>query len=521
MKIYSTTKILILFLIMGIGLSSCHEKLDVREGQLNTGDLDYTDASNMIQPLIGAYYELATRGWEEPLLLGVRGDDVNAGGLGDQQPFADTDMYSYDRGYWMYNSLWNVHYNDIVNMNTAILQLERFREYANEADAARADQYIAEIMVMRAWLHFNLARVWEDVFIITSNQPEEELAQGVSSKADVMQFISNQMDMAIQELPDARPNERTDIPGGVTQYTAYAMKALAHQELGNDQEVADAAGAIISSGKFSLYDDFYQLFKKPGELSNESLLELQYSDYGTPSGDALYHLYAPFGPQNWTPARENAQSGWGFYEPSLKFIEFMLDRDEDVRLQTSVLFTDRGIAELEADGYTDLPDFVNNETPSGDVINDFERALFSSGKHYLPSEQLTDGRNDYSAGKNMIVIRYSEILLMYAEALTLGANGNSISADQAVNLVRARAGLDDLKGVTHEQVLEEKFAEFAMEWGIRYFDMIRNDKYGELSYGGRNFTADKEYLPYPQAQIDALPLEANAMMNSMLNQQNK
>ena len=335
MKIYNSTKILILFLVMGIGLSSCHDKLDVREGQLNTGDLDYTDASNMIQPLIGAYHELATRGWEEPLLLGVRGDDVNAGGLGDQQPFADTDMYIYSKDYWMYNSLWNVHYNDIINMNTAILQLENFREFANEEDAARADQYIAEIMVMRAWLHFNLARVWEDVFIITSNQPEEELQQGVSSKANVMQFISDQMDMAIQELPDARPNERTDIQGGVTQYTAYALKALAHQELGNHQEVADAAGAIISSGKFELYPDFYQLFKKPGELSNESLLELQYSDYGTPSGDALYHLYAPFGPQNWTPKRENAQSGWGFYEPSLKFIEFMLDRDEEVRLQTS------------------------------------------------------------------------------------------------------------------------------------------------------------------------------------------
>ncbi|HSP11565.1 MAG TPA: RagB/SusD family nutrient uptake outer membrane protein [Salegentibacter sp.] len=520
MKRYSSTKILILFFIMGLGLSSCHDKLDVREGQLNTGDLDYTDASNMTQPLIGAYYELATRGWEEPLLLGVRGDDVNAGGLGDQQPFADTDMYSYDRGYWMYNSLWNVHYNDIINMNSAILQLENFREYADETDAARADQYIAEIMVMRAWLHFNLARVWENVFIITSNQPEEELAQGVSSKSEVMEFISAEMDLAIPELPDLRPNERTDIQGGVTRYTAYAMKALAHQELGNDQEVADAAGAIIESGKFSLYPDFYQLFKKPGELSNESLFELQYSDYGTPSGDALYHDYWPFGPQNWTPARENAQSGWGFYEPSLKFIKFMLDRDEEVRLQTSVLFTNRGIAELEDDGYTNLPSFVNNTTPSGDVINDFERAIFSSGKHYLPSTQLTEGRTDYSAGKNMIVIRYAEILLMYAEAVTGDATATSISADEAVNLVRQRAGLEDLSGVTQEQVLEEKFAELAMEWGIRYFDLIRHDKYEELSYEGRSFSADKEYLPYPQAQVDALPLEGNAIMNSILNQQN-
>ena len=145
MKKYSLIKILLLCLVFGVGVTSCSEKLDVREGQLNTGDLDYTDASNMDQPLIGAYYEFATRGWEEPLLLGVRGDDVNAGGLGDQQPFADTDMFTYNKDYWMYNSLWNVHYNDIINMNTAILQLENFKEFADAEDVARADQYIAEI----------------------------------------------------------------------------------------------------------------------------------------------------------------------------------------------------------------------------------------------------------------------------------------------------------------------------------------------------------------------------------------
>ncbi|MHA6279623.1 RagB/SusD family nutrient uptake outer membrane protein [Salinimicrobium sp. CAU 1759] len=507
--IFLISKLLVLTLIFT--LSSCHDKLDVREGQLNTGDIDYTNSEEMITPLIGAYYEFATRGWEEPLLLGVRGDDVNAGGLGDQQPFADTDRFDYDKDYWMYNSLWNVHYNDIINMNTAILQIENYLEFATGDDIARGEQYIAEIKVLRAWFHLNLARTWEDVFIITSNQPEEEVAQGVSSKEEVMQFISNQMDEAIPLLPDLRPNQRTDIPGGVTAYTAYALKALAQQELQNYQGVADAAGAIISSGKFSLFPNFYQLFKKPGELSDENLLEMQYSDYGLEAGDAFYHLYAPFGPQNWDPARENASGGWGFYEPSLKFIEFMLDRDETVRLETSVLFTDRGIDELEADGYTDLPDFVSNVTPSGDVINDYARALFASGKHYLPSIQLTDGRNNYGAGKNLIAIRYAEILLIYAEALTRGASGTAMSADEAVNLVRERGNMPPLSGVTTDQVLEEKFAELALEWGIRYYDMIRVDDYSELSYGGRTFTADDEYLPYPQAQVDALPLEATAV----------
>ena len=105
----------------------------------------------------------------------------------------------------------------------------------------------------------------------------------------------------------------------------------------------------------------------------------------------------------------------------------------------------------------------------------------------------------------MIVIRYAEILLMYAEALTRGATGSGMTADQAVNLVRNRAGMPSLSGVSSSDVMDEKFAELGMEWGIRYYDMIRLDNYGELSYDGRSFTADKELLPYPQAQLDALP----------------
>lgn len=491
-----------------ISLLACNDKLEEQEGQLNTGDVDYTATENMILPLIGAYHEFSTRGWEEYLLLSVRGDDVNAGGLGDQQDFAETDLYNYNKDYWMYNSLFATHSRDIVSMNNAAEQIRAYKEFADESESVIADQYIAETQVLKGWLHFNLSRVWGDVFIINTTQPDTELGDGPATKAEVMQYISDLMDDAIPFLPDARPNERTDVAGGVTKYTAYALKAMANLELENYQGVADAAGAIINSSKFSLYPEYYDLFKKEGELSNESLLEMQYSDYGSGTGDAFYFLYDPFGPVNWTPARENAASGWGFYEPSLKYIKFMIDRNEQVRLETSVLFTDRGINELTSDpGYATLPSWISNTTQDGDVINDFSRAMFSSGKHYLPSIDLTEGRNNYGAGKNMICVRYAEILLMYAEALTRGASGVAMSADQAVNEVRERAGLSLLSGVTTQDVLDEKFAELGMEWGIRYFDMIRTQNYSELSYDGRTFSSDKAYLPYPQAQVDILPLE--------------
>jgi starch-binding outer membrane protein, SusD/RagB family len=493
---------------------SCQDNLD--EPALNrtfSEGTDYTVSENMILPLTGMYAyifnntsaeEGGSRGWEDFPMISVRGDDVNAGGLGDQQDFTEEDKYNYNRAYWMFNSVWQNLYAGVIQSHTAIDEITLYKE--NGANPALADQYIAEIKTLRAFLLLQLARVWGDILLPESSKPEDLAALPLSTKDEVLQHIATQMDEAVPLLPALRPNERTDVPGGVTRFTALAMKALANLELKNYQGVADATSEIIASNKFTLYPDFYNLFKIPGELSDENLFELQYSDFGQPTGLNRSYLWEFFGPTDWTPAVAGAGSGWGFYEPSLKWIKFMLDRGETLRLQSSVLFTDRGIDTIKLDpNYANLPSWISSTTPSGDKVNNYPRALFASGKHYLPSNQLTPGRATYGTSKNMTIIRYAEILLMHAEAITRGATSSAMTADEAVNLVRTRAQLTPVTGVTAEQVMDEKFAELAMEWGIRYYDMIRLGEYDELSYDGRTFTEDKAYLPYPQAQVDKIP----------------
>ncbi|WKB82735.1 RagB/SusD family nutrient uptake outer membrane protein [Cellulophaga lytica] len=514
MKLYKKhiSPLLILVFIASVFVG-CSDKLNEPQENNNfAGGTDFTKTEDMILSIIGVYDAFQSRGWEQPLLISVRGDDVNAGGLGDQQDFAETDLFNYNKDYWMYNSLWENVYVDVITAHTAMEQIARYQEFADADGIDKGNQYIAEAKVLRGMMLFQISQVWGDVFIPESSDTGALLnVTELPTKDEVMQHISNQMDEAISFLPDARPNERIDIPGGVTKYTALAIKALANQELKNYQEVAAATGQIINSGKFSLFTDYYELFKTPGKLSDESILDLQYSDFGQGEGDREGHLFAPYGPQNWTPAVTGAASGWGFYEPSLKFIKFMLDRGESVRLETSVLFTDRGIAELQTDpNYSTLPSFVTNTTRDGDVINDYSRALFSSGKHYLPSNQLIEGRTEYGSNKNYNVIRYAEILLMYAEAITQGATATSITADSAVNLVRERAGMASLTGVTLDNVIDEKFAELGMEWGKRYYDMVRLGRFSELSYDGRTFSEDKVYLPYPQPQVDQFPILGNS-----------
>jgi len=488
-----------------LATSACSDLLDEpAENRKFTEQTDYTIANNMILPLIGAYAEFQNFAWENFPTISVRGDDVNAGGLGDQQDLAEADLYNYNKDYWMFNSVWQNLYFDLFTMHSAMEQVTLYQK--NGADANKAAQYIAEIQTIRAWELLLLTRVWGAILLPTSSDPSELLVASLSSKDEVLQHISDQMDEAIPHLPDMHPKDRTDVKGGVTRYTALAIKALANLELKDYPVVAEAAGQIISSGRFSLEPDFYELFKIKGKLNTENVFEMQYSDFGTGAGDNYSYLYAFFGPADWVPKVAGAYGGWGFWEPSLKYIKFMLDRGENVRLETSVLFTNRGIAEIKKDpNYTDLPAWITNVTRSGDQINDFAREMFCSGKHYLPTDQLTPGRTDYGTNKNFTCIRYAEILLMYAEALTSGATGTAMTADQAVNAVRERVGMAPLSGVTNAQVMDEKFAELAMEWGTRFYDMVRLQKYDVLSYEGRTFSESKIFLPYPQNQIDLLP----------------
>jgi len=506
MKINKYSIKLFVFIGLLVGISGCEDILhEPLENTIVAEETDYTQTENMISPVIGLYAEFYGMGWEKLPLVSVRGDDVNKGAQGDQQPFGETDKFNYNEGYWMYNSTWQGFYQGVFTANSTIEEVNKYKEHAD--NKALADKYIAEAKVIRAWYLFQLSRVWGKIFIVESSDPSGLFNMELSTKEEVMQYISDQMDQAIPNLPDSHPNQREDITGGVTRYTALAIKAQANLELENYQGVADATSQIISSGLFSLHDDFYQLFKLEGKLNDENLLELQYSDFGQGSGEQRRHLFNFYGPQSWTPAREGAGSGWGFWEPTLEYIKFMLDRGEQVRLQTTVLFTPDGITELENEYDGTVPDWISNETPSGDIIENGPRANFFSGKYYLPSNQLTQGRTAYGSNKNYQLIRYAEVLLMHAEALVQGASSNSISADEAVNLVRERAGLDPLSNVTLDQVMEEKYAELATEMGIRFYDMVRLERYEELNYheGEAEFTEDKIFLPYPLNQQDLLP----------------
>jgi hypothetical protein len=498
-------------ILLMLGITSCEDKLnEPYQNIVFIEDVDYSIGSDMILPLLGAYEAFYSIGWDQNITFGVRGDDVNA--AGDQAPMQEQDNYLYLSSHWNLNSLMTIHYSRTIRMFTAISEIEKYRAAAG--NDALADQYIAECRVMRAWFYYLQALSFGGGVII--DQLDNIQLQPASNKADMMQYIVDEIEEVASLLPAVHPAKRTDIKGGLTKYTALAIQALAYQELEDYQSVADATSEIINSGEFDLAPDYYDLFNSiSSKLGEEFILEFQRSDYGQATGDIFNGgaLFNPYGIGGWTPAVAGTSAGWGFYEPSLKYIKFMLDRGEKDRLETTVEFTPDGITELLTE-YGSLPSWIDNMNREGDIFNNNGRLKFGSGKFIQPSTEYTSGRNNsIGANKNWIGIRYAEILLIHAEALTRGASGSAISALEAINEVRSRANLTQLSSVTTEDVLDEKLAELATERGIRFYDMIRTENTAELSHEGKVFTMDKAYYPFPIDQVSELPQLADGVQN--------
>ncbi|MBS2099733.1 RagB/SusD family nutrient uptake outer membrane protein [Carboxylicivirga linearis] len=477
----------ILIVLMGVfTLSSCSDWLDiVPEGTVPTDDIDFTDASQMYAPVSGVYASTRQRlaQWESWPLLNLRGDEVTKGGGSetDQGEYLYLEEFNYDgiKGFWAMNSTWVAMYNIIYTTYNNQILIDRFREHLTSDDQFElANQYEAEITFHRALAYYFISNMWGDVPIIDP----EDLNYGFPyrrSVESVRDFIHEELDFCIEHLPEVQSvNE-----GAVTKYSAMALKAKVALMEGEFNLVNTLTDRIIAEAGISLYEDYYNLFKIPGKLAKESLYELQFTDFGTGDGQEVYGgaWFQHQGP-NINPA---PITGWGFMLMRPEFINFMNDRGEDVRYDVAIL--ESGVT-----------------TPAGDDIALWEPTYMDikahyNGKAYTPSDQMTDGRNQYGSNNNIRILRYADVLLMNAEAkLRVGGD-----AATPLNEVRERAGLDPVSSPTIDDILDERRAELSVEWGNRFFDLVRTGKAAGTLPG---FEAGRhEYLPIPLTQEDLNP----------------
>lgn len=484
MKHILKKQLLWVMLPFALSLGGCADFLDRGpENKVDETSVDYTKTEDMYQPVSGTYaiFRQKMSFWGLYGLISVRGDDVNKGSSPtDQIQFQYCKLFQYEdiKDFFALNASWEGLYNIVSTANSAIENLDKYAAYiTTDADKLKYTQYKAEVRFLRAMAYFRITNFWGDVPILFNNQ---QLKVEKSKKDKVYEYILNELQFCADSLPAVRPNQQVDKPGAVTRYSALALIAKAQMYQGNWDAVLTATNDIIGTGLFSLYTDYYQSFKIPGKLSNESLFEIQFTDFDSGSGDIVRsdNWFLSQGPRGGS----NPIQGFGFMTPTDEIRAYFNTRGETIRDTTTFLLTGR-------------------TSPSGDFIavpQPGEPTAYS-GKAYTPANQLTPGRNEYGDNNNIRILRYADVLLMNAEA-KVRANQDG---DAPFNEVRIRANMPLISGVTLDDVLNERRVEFALEWGERFFDLVRTGKAAATLPGF--ITGESEFYPIPQNQIDLNP----------------
>ena len=473
--------------------TGCNGFLDIRpEGTVPSTGMDYTKSENIFLPISAAYASMRSddsHGFGYIGAFEITSDNADKGSTPQDNPDMITiNNFTFDGTNTLINGLWTGYFNIVSGANNAIYQMPLFESaLLSASDKLYTRQCAGEAKTIRAYAYFNLVRLFGRVPVINTSLTATELASKKQETTDsIYRFIENDLQQAIAILPTTYSAQWA---GRITKYTAMAIKAKVHMyhaafqnPVANWDSVASLTDRIMASGRFDLLPDYRSEFSVDNKNSKESLFEIQSSTLGKSTGDATYLTYAYVqGPRGNSPGN---MQGWGFCTPSNGLISFFKTRHDSIRATATFLY--RG-----------------TKTPEGDSIIMACSNPVYNGKVYTPAADNLWSYNGYGFDQNVHVIRYPDVLLMFAEAKLQGSVKGITSGFtplSAVNKVRARVQLPLLNSVALQDVWDERRAELAMEED-RFFDLIRTGKASTV-LGYKGFHSPKNNLfPIPTAQM--------------------
>jgi starch-binding outer membrane protein, SusD/RagB family len=404
--------------------------------------------------------------------IGLASDEMlnNQPGAVDAEQLSNF-TYSPDNG--IIFDVWKQHYKAITLANIAIERIP-----AIDMDETLRTRLVNEAKFLRGLLYFNLVRMFGEIpLLIREIEP-------LTPAASTVEAVYAQI---IQDLTDAEnlPPEQTDGRGRATSGAAKAMLAKVYLTLKDYENSAAKSLEVIQSGSYSLWENFADLYKIGNRGLNEAIFSV---GFGDADGSIIFWEVAQFHVRLLPAALTTAgitSNTHGWQVPTA-----------DLALSYS--------AQDERGPVTVFNEF--NETVGGVPYDvDFDRYYF---RKYWDVTEAGEFSTEKS-GQDFRVIRYADVLLMYAEALN--ELGNPDDAHEYLNMVRDRAGLDDLTGLSKEAfraaVLNERRLEFVAE-GQRWFDLVRTATLETLVPLAKPGVVpqQKHYLfPIPQRERDVNP----------------
>lgn len=373
------------------------------------------------------------------------------------------------------------------NCYRGITACNNFLENVENIEGANQElmtQYKAEVRFIRAFHYYWLTQCFGDVVLVDKVLPLEEMNMPRSAKASVLDFMYDDLDFAISNLSDDA------FSGHIVQASAQALKARIKLFNGEFADAAGLAKQIIDDGIYFLAEDYTANFLE---------------DSGQDACPEIIFSIKYLGPDN----QNQCDLVYGWWQSALPMQEYVdSHEDGDKRLGWNVVQ-------------------VGDEWPMGKALtgdpyfND-GRTVTNNGliKWVNPS---SDATNWTSRGNDCVHIRFAEVLLVYAEAQLEATGTVDQSVYDAVNLVRNRAGLEDLPdGLSVEEMRQkirhERRVELAFE-AQRYFDLKRWNTAKDVIptlYDPPNQTSTKRIWkdhfmlwPIPQSEVDKDPENMN------------
>ncbi|UII34644.1 RagB/SusD family nutrient uptake outer membrane protein [Fulvivirga ulvae] len=496
--------------LLAVAASSCNDDEFIQQSPPDqlTSENFWRNAEDARSGLTAAYSELESRsnfwdGWQEgrPVLEYFRSDYALPGpDATNYAHWMSIFNFDYTNAHIFVDVIWSTNYKGLNFANQVISKVGEMTP--DQISDAEKKQIIGEATFLRGYYHFKLLTMFEKIVVRTEAITQQTLDKDLSTRPEAWGIVIEDFTTAAEMLDIVGNTE----PGRATKGAALAYLGKAYMYKAGDPSSAesnDFDNAVAAfkpivegtAGSYALEPDFVSNFNGENENNQESIFELQFK-----SGDAT----------SWNATRLHAFvgdwsiGGWGGIEATMALVNEMKSEGMiasnglyDNRLYASVYFrdpyfNDPGTNEMQGSTWDELM-----TTQYGSTYDN--HAYF---RKWLPN-YVWD--NSY-VGVNVVLMRYADVLLMYAEALN--ETGDTPGAITIIDQIRdVHGNMPSTTAATQAevkaQIIHERTMELTLE-SVRFFDLRRWGMLDEAmqAAGRTGFSAvSHAYLPVPLSEL--------------------
>ncbi len=517
-------------IVLGLGLAlslgSC-EKLDLVPENTFTDETYWTSPEKAQTFLNTAYSQMMN---SQYFFYNEALSDNAYNGRGDVAGAASIASGTYDSSLGRMQSEWDQRYAGIKTTNLILANIDR----VPNMDESLKARMKAEARFLRAWQHFYLMTWFGDVPLLDTDPTIEE-AQTITRdpREEVLQFILDELTTIMDDLPvnSALPNSEK---GRITKGAVAAFLARIHLYESNWSQVSTYCEMIMngSVGDYDLFNSYSGLFSSQNQHSSEDILSIQYAPIDRTWGELFDMVPISIGGRvnSLAPTQElvdsyltlngsaidESGSGWSEDEPY---------QNRDPRLNATIVYDNYQWQDL--DGTSTI--YIEPGSDPGDGTDEYAPGGSTTSTGYYVRKYFDPNHEAGMAiSTNLMLIRYADVLLMYAEAKHELGEFSETVWDETIALLRQRAGFTDPAALNYpsgfndkqmrDEIRNERRVELALE-GLRIFDIRRwetaEDVLNGYAHGAqfgpddiddgylrvnlRNFDPSKHYLwPIPR-----------------------